>query len=1321
MVESLGPSSRRTGIVITEILCAPVARPDGRDLSFIELYNSNPFFEDLSGWSIRGGVEFTFPTNTIMAGNAFLVVAGKRSDLVAVHHLTNVIGSFEGKLAPITDRIRLQKRSGAIVLALTYSSQSPWPTPAGQPGRSLVLSRPSYGENDGRAWDLSAAPDGTPGRPNDNSAEHATRPFDGGEIVAGPGPVIISELMYHPMPEAAGGEFIELFNPGAELVDMAGWRLAGAIQFSFPTGVVLKPKGFVVVGKDPSHLRAVYPHLSSESCVGPYRGSLGNQGELVRLVHTVATGPSGAAQDSVSDEVTYETGGRWGQWADGGGSSLERVEARANPNLPSTWADSDETAKAAWCLIETSGELSFVHPAVPQADELQIILLGAGEMLVDDIEVIANGANRIRNPTFENGLSGWFFQGTHRLSQLEENEGYQSQRCLRLVASERGDHVANRVRTPLSQRILVGAKATIRARVRWLRGHPEILFRLRNGGLEASGRAVVPANLGTPGLANSRAIANGGPGISGVQHRPALPRANEPITITARVEDVDGLRHVWVHYRLDPSTNIVTVPMVDDGTGGDPIVNDGDFTGIIPGQSSGQLIAFHIEATDAAAPEAAAQFPTDAPIRECLVRVGESEVPGAFASYRLWLTRASVESWAARAKMSNEDLDATFVYGTNRVYYNIGAHYSGSSYSAPGYTSPVGALCGYDLRFGKDERFLGETHVILDWPIRDPTDQREQLMFWFLEQYGLPNLYRRYVHLFVNGLRRGTIYDDVQQPNGNVIEQWWPADAEGTLLKTDAWNEFDANGNRVDPLVLNTLEDFSSGGVKKVSRYRWNWRPRAVHGSANDFSDLFTLVDAVNSSSNYIANVQSQVEMEHWMRTFAMNDLASYWDGFGNPNAKNTFLYKPERGRWQLLCWDFDVGLGVFNDPPNAALFDVNDPTIARIYRTPAFVRLYWDALSEAMNSWFDAAPGSPVDALLNAKYAALRANNVAVTGPSSIKTWMAQRRVFLGNQLGQIRASFAVDVPSDGISADRDILTLTGSGPVAMRTLFVNGTERSLRWTSITNWSVDIPLHAGVNELSLRAYDRSGARLPGGEGSVRVRFGGDPLLPPPIKINEWMAANDSAIKGPLDEAFPDWLELFNPTEAPVDLDGWTLTDDVHEPQKYRLPVGTRLAAHGYLVVWADERADSTPPGSELHANFKLNQQGDTIVLFDNATRLVDQVQFAFQPANSSSGRYPDGASLPAAFSCRTLLPALPTLRRSECPDFLRLTWQSVKDGNLEIRWTGPAQAASGCRRRPWRGGSRLGSLSSSGRTTISRFESRSLVRHNSTGSCWSK
>ena len=66
----------------------------------------------------------------------------------------------------------------------------------------------------------------------------------------------------------------------------------------------------------------------------------------------------------VADEVTYQTGGRWGQWAHGGGSSLELINPNTNHRLAGNWADSDETHKSSWT------NLTF-HRAAGQRGELQ--------------------------------------------------------------------------------------------------------------------------------------------------------------------------------------------------------------------------------------------------------------------------------------------------------------------------------------------------------------------------------------------------------------------------------------------------------------------------------------------------------------------------------------------------------------------------------------------------------------------------------------------------------------------------------------------------------------------------------------------------------------------------------------------------------------------------------------------------------------------------------------------------------------------------------------------------------------------------------------
>ncbi|PYJ03203.1 MAG: hypothetical protein DME25_12935, partial [Verrucomicrobia bacterium] len=924
--------------------------------------------------------------------------------------------------------------------------------------------------------------------------------------------IVINEIMYDPISGASEDQYVELHNRGFNPVNLGGWRFVDGIRFTFPMNTTLPADGYLVVAKNSSHLLTNYAGLTSANLIGDFDGQLAHGGEHLALAAPETILSTNATTLVVTtntfyvvvEEVTYVGGGHWGAWSAGGGSSLELVDAHSDNRAAANWADSDETGKAPWSLVETTGVLDLGSGT---ADRLQVMLLGQGEALLDDVEVLVAGANRVPNPGFESGTTGWIFGGTHSKSSWETNSGYNSDHSLHLRASDRGDNAANRVSAQLTAAIPAGSTATLRAKVRWLRGHPEILLRLKGNWLEAFGHLSVPANLGTPGAPNSQARPNTGPAIGDVAHRPVLPQPNQSIRVTARVSDPDGVPSVTLKYRLDPAATVLSVPMVDDGTGGDALAGDGVFTGLIPGQAPGTLVAFHLEALDGFVPGASTQFPSDAPQRECLVRVGEIQPPGAFGAYRLWLTTATVATWAGREKLSNENLDGTFVYGDHRVIYNAGAHYSGSPYTTPGYTSPVGALCGYDIIFPADDPFLGSTHMVLDWPVRDDTDQREQLMFWFLEQYGLPNMYRRYVIMFVNGVRRGTIYDDVQQPNGETVEEWFSDDSEGALVKPDCWDEFsDAGDRETNCLDLDALELYlTTGGVKKLARYRWIWRPRAIHGTANDYSDLFHLVDAANAPTNgYLSAMEELADMEHWMRTFAMNDLASYWDAFGNPNAKNTFLYKPTHGTWKLMCWDMDVGLGVFNDPVNDPLFPVlNDTSMNRVYANPAWLRLYWCALSEGVNGFFQTGPGRPIDTLLDAKYAAFQASGLSLNNPAAIKSWISQRRAFLLTQLNSVSATFNV-TGTNSFSTNRNLVSLTGTAPVTVHTITVNGAVYWPTWTTVNAWRLLIPVTAGTSVLNLAGLDRFGNVVSNATRAITVNYtGADELAEDNVVFNE--------------------------------------------------------------------------------------------------------------------------------------------------------------------------------------------------------------------------
>ncbi len=121
--------------------------------------------------------------------------------------------------------------------------------------------------------------------------------------------VVINEIMYNP-PGGNSNEYLELYNPSNNTIDVSGWQIEG-VAMTLPSGSVVPAHGYALVVKNDSAWKQQY---GGDSIVlGEYSGALDNTGETIRLLR---------ADTTVSDSVTYSSSGQWPNTA---GSSLERV------------------------------------------------------------------------------------------------------------------------------------------------------------------------------------------------------------------------------------------------------------------------------------------------------------------------------------------------------------------------------------------------------------------------------------------------------------------------------------------------------------------------------------------------------------------------------------------------------------------------------------------------------------------------------------------------------------------------------------------------------------------------------------------------------------------------------------------------------------------------------------------------------------------------------------------------------------------------------------------------------------------------------------
>ena len=1347
--EPMGPTSRRTGLVFSEIHYHP--RPPAgitNNLEFVELHNADVVFEDLTGWTLAGGISITFPRGTVLPSSGYLVVAKDPAAVRQVYGITNVIGPFSGSLGNEGDSLELRDTFGAIKLQMKYQDKSPWPISPDGAGHSLVLSRPSYGEADPRAWSASDQVGGSPGRMDpvtafpqrgvvineflvhpkpseegyvelynataepidlggcfisDNTTQYRfqipvgetipalgflrygasqlgflpsaaggdlylvtpdkTRVVDSlrfedqqTDVASGRSPdgaptvrrlsqptpgqpnapwrvedVVLNEIMYAPISGNPDDQFVELYNRSESPVKLEGWRFVDGWDFKFPDGLVLPAGGYLVVSPNPQRLISHHAHLNSGNTIGGFSNRLPKGGRLA-LAGTdmlIQTNSAGLTEKQilhpVVSEVVYVEGGRWGKYANEGGSSLELIDPRADLLRPSSWADSDETAKAPWTSFSFTGTFDNANAGVP-LNRVYLLLQGMGECLVDDIGVAkVNSTNLVANGGFESGTNTWLFSGDHERTTVDTIGAATGERCLHLRSQNHGDTGINSVRAPLTAALVSRNQVELTAKARWLAGWPEVLMRIRGNGIEMPMRLTVPDNLGTPGLPNSRRVENAGPAIFDVAHTPALPRANEAVVISCRVSDADGIARVVARYRIEPSNSTSELLLHDDGQLGDAVAGDGIYSGRLTGRGAGTQLGFRILATDGSITGVTSIFPSTQmlpvglPYPECYIR-WEDPVPGGnFAHYHLWNSVASDAQ--RRAALNNTYRDATLVYGDFRVVYNVGFRDKGSPFH--------GGAGSYALTGPDDEPLLGVTdRVFRSTGNGGPEDTglRNLLCSWIGQQMHIPHLHGFYMRLFRNGSQIYTLTQDEEYPNRHFAKSWFPDSGDEDLYKIAVWFEFQDDNNAFASTSA-TLENFrGSTGEKKLARYRWNWQTRGFGGTANNFTNIFNLVNVMNdTSANNVANLMNTVDVQEWARIFAFHRVIGNWDSWTFNVGQNMYIMKPENQGWVLMPWDIDFTLGLGNAASDGLFTAGQDPVMNRWFNNAAFRRMMWRAYREAVSGPMVPENFSPV---IDARRQALLRNSIAgLQGPNGVSAYLNQRRTYILTQIQIAEASQFAITTNGGSDFDSpsDTVTLRGTAPFDVYGIAVNGVPVPVTWPDQKTFSITVPLSSAVNTLRLTGIDSRGNAIAGFESQVRVSYSGTSSRPK-VTINELMASNGSTLLDPATGKNEDWFELHNADVSTVDLTGYALTLNPANPVQFVIPSGFSIPPGGFLLVWADEMTSwNTNLDGALHVNFKLDKGGGQLALLGTDRVLMDQVTYGPQTQDVSIGRFPDG------------------------------------------------------------------------------------------------
>jgi len=155
----------------------------------------------------------------------------------------------------------------------------------------------------------------------------------------------------------------------------------------------------------------------------------------------------------------------------------------------------------------------------------------------------------------------------------------------------------------------------------------------------------------------------------------------------------------------------------------------------------------------------------------------------------------------------------------------------------------------------------------------------------------------------------------------------------------------------------------------------------------------------------------------------------------------------------------------------------------------------------------------------------------------------------------------------------------------------------------------------------------------------------------PHIVISEFMADNASNL--PLEDGeildgdgeSSDWIEIYNPTDTTISLDGWYLTDNNANLTKWQFPDGFEVESGQFRIVFASEKKYEDYPynypyldtGGHPHTNFNLDKDpgeylalvapGGTTVIHEYSPFPLQLVNISYGLAQYASTLVPTGAT----------------------------------------------------------------------------------------------
>jgi hypothetical protein len=560
--------------------------------------------------------------------------------------------------------------------------------------------------------------------------------------------------------------------------------------------------------------------------------------------------------------------------------------------------------------------------------------------------------------------------------------------------------------------------------------------------------------------------------------------------------------------------------------------------------------------------------------------------------------------------------------------------------------------------FEPGRKWHGLEKLNLNGEHNDPSVVRAKFCWDLLRQFDIPAPRSNHVQVYINDNYYG-LYINAEHideafvesrfgnNDGNLYKCLWPADLNYLGSNPESY-KITAGSRRVYDLRTNIQED--------------------------DYSDIANFINVLNNTpdNDFICEMEKVFNLEDYLKVIAIDIFTGNWDGYIY-NKNNFYLYhNTATGKFEYIPYDLDNTIGIDwldRDWGKRDMYDWEQhdgefrPLYTRVMAIPELRDQYSYYMNELTTEITNEDLYFPVIDATRTKIAPYIINDpfypldYGYTYTDFLTSYIAP----LGGHVAYGLKPYVHVRDSSNLSQ----LVLNNINPVIKyidHSYLIPGQVFYVTaFVEDEDNTPEVKLIFRINNSSVQSdfmYDdgehddkQAGDKIYGGmisgitsntylefQVSAVDNFGYTSLKPcepvlislvpslnPELFINEFMASNDSAIADEYGE-YDDWIELYNGDNISVWLGDKYLSDNLSNPNKWQMPDIT-LQPGEFVLFWAD----NDPEQGIKHTNFKLNEAGDDIGLFDSEATgfyTLDSVIYGTQSVDLSYGRNPDGGAL---------------------------------------------------------------------------------------------